>query len=135
MGLTTVPRGVARLEYSALRLPFTLLEGHVVARYWDDEAPFRLGFERLLGSLDGFAAWLLADDHIRRRGQALTRGTEFLAMADELETKGQARRAHADEEVQAAQSAARPEEVDDKIAAYNEEGAIGPVIEALPPVI
>jgi hypothetical protein len=122
MGLTTVPRGVARLEYSALRLPFTLLEGHVVARYWDDEAPFRLGFERLLGSLDGFAAWLLADDHIRRRGQALTRRTEFLAMADELETKAQARRAHADEEVQAAQAAARQEEVDDKIAAaYQKE--------------
>ncbi|MGO9080260.1 MAG: hypothetical protein ACLQDY_14645 [Streptosporangiaceae bacterium] len=129
MGLTTVPRGVARLEYSAVRLPFTLLEGHVVARYWDDEAPFRLGFERFLGSLDGFAGWLLADDRIRRRGQALTQRTELRAMADELETQAQARPAHAEDELLAAQADARPvperarqKRVDDKIAvAYQKE--------------
>src|ERR1039458_7541954 len=55
MGLITVPRGIARLEYSAVRLPFTLLEEHVVARYWDDGVLLRLGFEHFLGSLDGFA--------------------------------------------------------------------------------
>ena len=53
MGLTAIPRRVGKLEYSAVRLPLTLLENHVVARYWDDEAALRLGFERFLGSLDG----------------------------------------------------------------------------------
>ncbi len=123
MGLSTVPRGVAKLEYSAVRLPFTLLEEHFVARYLDDEASLRLGFERLLGSLDGFAGSLLADDDLSRRGQALRRRTELLAKADELETTAQARRSQADEKLRAEQAEARraheqaEEELDDEIAA------------------
>ena len=107
MTLITVPRRMAKLEYSAVRLPFTLLEEHVVARYCDDEARLRLRFERLLGSLDGVAGWLLADRDISRRGQALRRRAEFLAKADELDTKAQGRRAQAEQELQAGQAAAR----------------------------
>ena len=128
MGLITVPRGIARLEYSAVRLPFTLLEEHVVARYWDDGVLLRLGFEHFLGSLDGFAGRLLNDDGISQRGQALMRRTEFLATADELEAKAQARRAHAGEEPQSGQAEARQaheqaqQEMGDKIAAaYQKE--------------
>ena len=107
MGFSTVPRSMAKLEYSAARLPFTLLEEHVVARYWDDEASVRLGFERFLGSLDGFAGRLLADGDICRRGRALLRRAEFLAKADELDTKAQARRAPAEDKPQAEQAQAR----------------------------
>ena len=123
MGLTAIPRRVGKLEYSAVRLPLTLLEDHVVARYWDDEAALRLGFERFLGSLDGAAGWLLADDHLSRRGQALRRRTEFLAKAGDLGTKAQARRAQAEEKLHAAQTQARHtrhqarEEMNDQIAA------------------
>jgi Carbohydrate-binding module 48 (Isoamylase N-terminal domain) len=75
MDLTTVTRCIARLEYAAVRLPFGLLEDHFIARYWDQDAPIRVGFENLLGSLDEFAGRLLDDEEMRRRGQALRRET------------------------------------------------------------
>ena len=129
MGLATVPLSLVKLEYAAVRLPFILLEEHVVARYCDAEAPLRLGFERFLGSVDGFAGRLLADNDIFRRGQARLRRTGFLAMAGQLETKAQARPAQAeDTKPQAEQNGARQartqaeEEMDDKIAAaYQKE--------------
>jgi hypothetical protein len=73
MNLFTMSRGMARLEYTAVRLPFTLLDERIVARYWHDQGLFRLGFQRFLGSIDELAGWLLADDDISTRGQALTR--------------------------------------------------------------
>jgi len=66
-----VTRRIAKLQYTAVRLPFTLLDEAVVARYWDRDAAIRAGFERWLGSLDLLAGRLLADDEISRRGQAL----------------------------------------------------------------
>ena len=128
MGFTTVPRDIARLEYSAIRLPLTLLDEHVVARYWDDEAILRLGFEKFLGSLDGLAGRLLADHDLSRRGQALIMGTGYLANADELDAQARLRRMQADEELQAEQAAARrareqaTAEIDAKVtAAYQQE--------------
>jgi hypothetical protein len=123
MSVTTVPRSIAKLEYSAVRLPFTVLEEHVVARYLDDEALLRLGFEHFLGSLDGLAGRLLADDDLARRGHALRRRTEFLATAQELDAKAQLRRTLADEQLRAEQAAAgqqrehAQEQMEDKIAA------------------
>jgi hypothetical protein len=123
MGILTVPRRVAKIEYSAVRLPLSLLEKHVVARYADEEASVRLGFERLVGSLDGVAGWLLADDTIARRGRALRRRTAFLGKADQLDAKAQARRAQAEEDLHAEQEAARQareqtrREADEKAAA------------------
>ena len=111
MNLFTVRRSMAKLEYRAMRLPLALLEERVVARYWQEEAFFRLGFERFLGSLDEIAGWLLADDDISKRGQALIR------------TNAQPRRAQAGENLPAGQEQARRareqayEEPDDKIAA------------------
>ena len=128
MGLTTVPLSLVKLEYAAVRLPFILLEEHVVARCCDAEAPLRVGFERFLGSVDGFAGRLLADNDIFRQGQARLRRTEFLAMAGQLEAKAQARPAQAVDKLQAEQKEARQtraqaeEEMDDKIAAaYQKE--------------
>ena len=68
-------RSLGRLEYAVVRLPFGLLADGVVARYWDRDAPLRVAFEQLLGSLDEFAGRLLEDEEIRRRGQALRRET------------------------------------------------------------
>lgn len=70
-----LPRSIGRLQYATARLPFTLLDEWVVARYWDQDAAVRVGFERWLGSLDVFAGLLLADDEISWRGQALMRQT------------------------------------------------------------
>lgn len=70
-----VPRSIGRLQYAAARLPFTLLDEWVVARYWGQDAPARVGFERWLGSLDVSAGRLVADEEISRRGQALMRQT------------------------------------------------------------
>jgi hypothetical protein len=82
MNLFTMSRSMARLEYTTVRLPFTLLDERIVARYCHDQGLFRLGFQRFLGSIDELAGWLLADDDISRRGQALTRRTWHLAVAE-----------------------------------------------------
>ena len=89
--LFNVWRSMAKLEYTAVRLPFTLLDERVVARHWHDQGLFRLGFQRFLGSIDELAGWLLVDDDISGRGQALTRRTWHLAVADEPGTGAQAR--------------------------------------------
>ena len=91
MNLFTISRSMAKLEYTAARLPFTLLDERIVARYWHDQGLFRLGFQRFLGSIDELVGWLLADDDISRRGQALTRRTWRLAVAGEPGTGPQAR--------------------------------------------
>ncbi len=83
MNLVTVSRSIAKLEYTAVRLPFTLLDECTIARYCHDQGLFRLGFQRFLGSIDELAGWFLADDDITGRGQALTRRTWHLAVAGE----------------------------------------------------
>jgi Carbohydrate-binding module 48 (Isoamylase N-terminal domain) len=73
--LTTVPRILAKLEYSAVRLPIAYLDECVLALYWDEDAPPRSDVRYFLGSLDEVAGWLLADDEIARRGETLLRRT------------------------------------------------------------
>jgi hypothetical protein len=105
-----IPRRVARLQYMTARLPFTVLDEYVVARYWAEGALPRLGWELFLGSMDGFAGWLLADDHISRRGHAVMRRPESPATASEPETMVQARWAQYEENLQAAQAAAHEDD-------------------------
>src|SRR5690348_12328328 len=76
-----VPRSILKLQYAATRLPFTLLDEYVIARYWGQDAPVRVGLERWLGSLDLLAGRLLADDEISRRGETLMRQTRDPAQA------------------------------------------------------
>ena len=73
--LTTVPRILAKLEYTAVRLPIAYLDECVLALYWDEDAPPRSDVRHFLGSLDEVAGWLLADDEIARRGETLLRRT------------------------------------------------------------
>ena len=75
MDLTTVPRLLAKLEYSAVRLPIACLDECVLAHYWDEDTPPRSDVRYFLGSLDEVAGWLLADDEIARRGETLLRRT------------------------------------------------------------
>ena len=75
MDLTTVPRILAKLEYSAVRLPIACLDECLLALYWDEDAPPRSDVRYFLGSLDEVAGWLLADDEIARRGETLLRRT------------------------------------------------------------
>ncbi len=120
MNLFAVRRNVAKVEYEAMRVPLAFLEERVVARHWDEEAFFRLAFEHFLGSLDVFAGWLLADDAISERGQALMRQTRSPAKDAEPRTKAQPRRAQADENLHPGQEQApradEHEEPGDKIA-------------------
>jgi hypothetical protein len=107
VNLTTIPRSAAKLPFLVARLPFGLVEDQVIARYLDDEAPARIGYERFLGSVDRMAGRLLNDDGITRRGQVLVRKTDFLAKAEELDAKAEARRAEADEDLRTRKAAAR----------------------------
>ena len=59
------------------RLPFTVLDE--LARYWDGQAVVHRGFELFLGSMDGFAGRLLADDRISRLGQENLQATRAAA--------------------------------------------------------
>ena len=79
-----VPRSIAKLQYAAARLPFTLIDEYVIARYWGQHALVRVGLERWLGSLDLLAGRLLADDEISRRGETLMQQTRDPAQAPEL---------------------------------------------------
>jgi len=123
MGLTTIPRRVGRLEYSAARLPFTVVEKRVLGRYLDEHQFLRIRFERFLGSLDGLAGWLLADADISRRGRALRRRTEFLAKANDLDRKAKERKDQAEWKLRSEQGNAHQarenvqRELDEKIAA------------------
>ncbi len=73
MDPVTFSRRIGKLEYKAVRWPFSVLDGRVIARYWEQDALLRSGFRRFLGLLDRFAGWLLADDAITQRGQDLLR--------------------------------------------------------------
>jgi hypothetical protein len=94
MDPTAAPRSIAKLQYAAVSLPFTVLEERVVARHRGEGAFVRLGIELFLGSLDRFAGWLLADEQISRRGQALMRQTGHPAKGAAPGTKAPARPAH-----------------------------------------
>jgi hypothetical protein len=91
MDPTAIPRSIARLQYTAIRFPFTVLEERVVARHRGQAASVRLGLGLFLGSLDRFAGWLLADEQISGRGQALLRRTGYPAKAGAPETKAPVR--------------------------------------------
>ena len=103
MDPAAVPRSMARLQYTFVRLPLTLLDEGIIARYWGQNALVRRGLERYLGSLDLFAGWLLADDEISRRGQALMRGTGYPARDGAPARDAQAQLARAGQILQARQ--------------------------------
>lgn len=112
MKLTTLPRGVAKLEYTVVRAPLSLLERQVFARYLADDAALRLGFERLLGSLDSFAGRILADEQVARRGQALSHRSAMLDKAAMLEAKAEQRKSQADQQLEASAEQARQDRLD-----------------------
>jgi hypothetical protein len=87
MDPVAISRSIAKLQYAAVRLPLTVVEERVVASQWGEGAPVRLGFELSLGWLDRFAGWLLADEQISRRGQALLQRAGHPAKAGAPETK------------------------------------------------
>ena len=106
MDFFIIPRRMARLQYLTARLPFTIFDKYVVARYLDDQALPRRSFELFLGSMDEIARCLLADGHISRRDDAMMRRPESPAAASGLETNVQARWAQHEENLQAAASQA-----------------------------
>jgi len=60
-------------QYASARRSLAGLEEYIAVGNRDNDALVRAGFEGFLGSLDCFAGWLLADDEISHRGQALLR--------------------------------------------------------------
>ena len=71
MDPVTISRRTGKLGYAAVRRPFAFFDDRLLARYWNEDAILRSGFGRLLGSMDRFAGWLLADDTISQRGRDL----------------------------------------------------------------
>ena len=126
MDPAAVPRRMARLQYTVVRLPFTLLNEGIIARYWGQNALVRRGLERYLGSLDLFAGWLLADDEISRRGQALMRGTGYPARDGAPARDAPAQLARAGQILQArqakvGQAGEQDREMPGTIASYQEQ--------------
>jgi hypothetical protein len=106
MKVLTVPRTAAALEYKALRLPAQVVEQRVVSRFLADDNAIRLGFERLLGTLDRQAGRLLCDEALTRRGDALIQRADVLARAVTLEQQAAATKEAADERLRAEKQAA-----------------------------
>jgi hypothetical protein len=69
------PPTAAKKQYTTIRQSLTDFQERVVDRYWNEDTVVHAGYERLLGSLDLFAGWLLHDEEISHRGQTLIRGT------------------------------------------------------------
>lgn len=95
MNVLTLPKAAAALEYKALRLPATLLERRVVVRFLAQDSAVRLGFEKVLGTIDEKAGSLLGDEGLETRGHALRRRSEMLGKAVQLEAKAETRKAAA----------------------------------------
>lgn len=89
MDPTAEMRSLARQQYENVRRSLTALGERVAARYGDEEMPARASFDRFLGSLDRFAGWLLADEEISRRGQALMGQTRCPASPGEQDPREQ----------------------------------------------
>jgi hypothetical protein len=102
MSMLTIPRKVAAVEYTALRLPLTVLEHRVVGRL-DSESKLRLGFEKALGRLDVTVGRALDDPGLRHRGAQLSRRADVLAKAVALEEKAEERKQEADASLEKAQ--------------------------------
>lgn len=109
MNVLTLPRKVATVEYSALRLPLTVL--HRGLTRLDDESPVRLSFERGLGSLDATVGRVLGSPELTRRGATLTRKAEVLEKAVALETKAAERKQQANAELQQSKQTAERKRV------------------------
>jgi hypothetical protein len=95
MDVLSVPKTIARLEYSALRLPLALVESQVLARFLEQESGIRLGFEKALGSLDVTVGRWIGDDRRASRGAALSRKAEVLTSAVQLEQEAASRKEQA----------------------------------------
>ena len=99
MNARTLPRTLIGLEYKAVRYPAQLIETKLVATRLPADHGLRLAYERLLGRLDSAAGRLLADQALAERGRALTRRTEILEKAVQLEEKATERTIAADQEL------------------------------------
>jgi len=123
-----VPRSIAKLQYAAVRLPLTVFDERVVARYRGEGAFVRRGFGLFLGSLDRFAGWLLADEQISGRGRALIRQTGHPAHAGAAGTEAPVQPARGGQLLAAwpastPQPGGQDQETGGKIAGYeNQEG-------------
>jgi Glycogen recognition site of AMP-activated protein kinase len=90
MDPVTISRRLAKLPYAAVRRPFAFFDDRLLARYWNEDAILRSGFGRLLGSMDRFAGWLLADDTISQCGRDLLGRTGPTSDAREQAAREQA---------------------------------------------
>lgn len=122
MNLTTVPRKIAALEYTALRLPLTAL--HRGVSRLDANSQVRLSFETALGSLDAAVGKVLANDALTSRGTAMTRRVDVLHKAEILEEKATVRREQGNQELAAAKKAAERERIEADKRAQDEVRAL-----------
>ena len=96
MKMIAVPRAVLQLQYEAVRLPLVVLDAWVLGRYLAEESGLRLSFERVLGSCDTAAGWLLDDRTLRQR-VALRQRTAALTCAAQPAADGPHRRGQAEQ--------------------------------------
>lgn len=106
MDVLIVPKTLASLEYTALRLPLTFVEKQLVARLLEPESSARLSFEKALGTLDVTVARWIGDDDRASRGRVLSRRADVLTKAVQLEHKAAAHKEQATGTLQQAKDTA-----------------------------
>lgn len=114
MNIITIPITLLRVQYKIVRFPLQLIEDQLMSRM-PIESPARLMYERTLGVLDGTVGRALGDHDAERRGDALTKRSDALAQAVELEEKAERTEAEADASLES-----RRKQVHDEHAAARE---------------
>lgn len=124
MNVRTVPRAVATLEYSVLRLPLTLVQTQVVGRLFEEESSLRLGFEKAVGTLDSTVGKLIGNPDLSRRGASLSRRADMLGVAATLEEKAGDRREEAAAELKRSKEEAAKQRKEAQDSARSEAKAL-----------
>jgi hypothetical protein len=98
MRLAQTPIAVLRFQYRLARFPLQLIDERVLARF-GDEAPARLFFERLVGTLDATAGRLLGHADLQQRGAALVERSDALSRASQFDADAAAWPPQADQKL------------------------------------
>lgn len=110
MNIVSVPLAVLRLQYKIVRFPLQLIEDQFMSRL-GTEAPARVMYERTLGVIDGAVGSVLGDQEVEQRGAALTKRSDALLRAAELDAEASRKAAEADAELEAERQRANEQQV------------------------
>lgn len=95
MNLFNLPRKIAATEYRLVRLPVIVVHRNLDRRMAED-APLRVGMERMVAAADSLAGTVTGDAELQRSGAALAQAAQARRLAHSLAEKATQRTVEAD---------------------------------------